>query len=110
MTGFIARQGDVLIRSISEIPKGLVQVPRDSHGRVILAEGEQTGHAHAVLGEVEFLAADLRDMEQTFLRVESEAEVVHEEHGTITLAPGDYEVIRQREYVNADMAPIRVAD
>jgi hypothetical protein len=103
------RQGDVLIKPISGMPDGLKLVPLD-RGRVVLAYGEVTGHAHAVVGEVELLASDLEEMEQRFLRVEAEAQVVHEEHGTITLPPGDYEVLGQREYTSADMEPIRVAD
>ena len=101
------RQGDVMIVPVASIPEGLEKVPLEN-GRVILAHGEVTGHAHAVVGDVEFLAADLEDLEQRFLRVESEAQVVHEEHSTITLAPGEYKVLRQREY--QDEAPAYVAD
>lgn len=101
------RQGDVLVQQITTIPDGLKNVPKDN-GRVILAYGEVTGHAHAVLGEVEFLAADLVELEERFLRVESEAQVVHEEHDTIVLPPGNYRVVRQREYAPA--APVYVAD
>jgi hypothetical protein len=107
MQQFLARQGDVLIKSVAEIPEGLTPVPLDA-GRVILAYGEVTGHAHAVVGDVEFFAADLEEMEQRFLKVEQEAQVVHEEHGTVTLPPGEYEVVRQREY--APEAPQWVAD
>lgn len=105
------RQGDVLIRGIDKIPTNLTAVPREN-GRVILAHGEVTGHAHAVVGdEVLFLAADLDEMSQRFLRVEGEgATIVHEEHDTIILPPGLYEVVRQREYTSADMPPMRVAD
>lgn len=95
------RQGDVLIKRVGKIPTGLATVPRDK-GRVILAYGEITGHAHAVVGEVELLATDVEEMELRFLRVEGEmAEVVHEEHSTITLPAGLYEVRRQREYAPA---------
>jgi hypothetical protein len=108
MKQFTARQGDVLIKRIAKLPGELTPVPLDD-GRVILAYGEVTGHAHAVVGEVELLASDLEEMELRFLRVEGEmAEVVHEEHGTITLPPGDYEVRRQREY--APEASVMVAD
>jgi hypothetical protein len=55
------RQGDVLVQQVDEIPDGLHAVPLDK-GRVILAYGEVTGHAHAVVGDVEFLAADLADL------------------------------------------------
>jgi hypothetical protein len=105
----IYRQGDILLRRVREIPEGLQAVPLEG-GRVILAHGEVTGHCHAVIGDVEFLAADLEDLEQRFLRVEQEAQVVHDEHDTVTLPPGSYEVIRQREYTSADMEPMRVAD
>jgi hypothetical protein len=101
------RQGDVLVQQITTIPTGLQQVPRDN-GRVILAYGEVTGHAHAVVGDVEFLAADLAELEERFLRVEAEAQIVHEEHDTIVLPPGNYRVVRQREYAPA--APVYVAD
>jgi hypothetical protein len=103
------RQGDVLIRPARDVPEGLKPVPLDE-GRVILAYGEVTGHAHVVLGEVELLQSDVQEMERRFLRVEAEATVVHDEHATVTLPPGDYEVVRQREYTSADMEPIQVAD
>jgi hypothetical protein len=105
----VFRQGDVLIGAPTEIPEGLRPVPRDK-GRVVLAYGEVTGHAHVVVGDCELLAADMDEMSQRFLRVLSEARVVHDEHDTITLPPGDYPVIRQREYTSADMEPMRVAD
>jgi hypothetical protein len=92
------RQGDVLIARIDEVPEDLERAPRDK-GRVILAYGEVTGHAHAVRGEVELLTpADAAEMDARFLRVVSEALVVHEEHDTIVLPAGEYRVTRQREY------------
>lgn len=99
------RQGDVLVQQVDEIPTGLQTVPRDN-GRVILAYGEVTGHAHAVQGDVEFLAADLEELEERFLHVEAEAQVVHEEHDTITLPPGNYRVTRQREYTPEEIRTV----
>jgi len=92
------RQGDVLIIAVNAIPEGLEKVPTDN-GRTILAYGEVTGHAHAVIGDVEFLRADMDEMSDRFLRVLDEhAEVVHDEHATLTLPAGDYIVRLQREY------------
>jgi hypothetical protein len=105
MSDLMMRQGDVLIKAVDRIPDGLKAVPLDK-GRVILAYGEVTGHCHAVIGDVEFLAADLEDLEQRFLRVESEAQILHEEHNTITLPPGDYEVKRQREYTPTELRTV----
>lgn len=42
------RQGDVLIERVSSFPAKLTPVAREN-GRVILAHGEVTGHAHAFL-------------------------------------------------------------
>ena len=105
------RQGDVLIRRVDEIPTGLEAVPRDD-GRLVLAYGEATGHAHVVEGPAELFREDDRDeLERRFLRVEAEAGqalVVHDEHDAIELPPGDYEVVGQREYTPEEIR--RVAD
>jgi len=89
------RQGDVLIVPVKSIPTGAKPVPREN-GRVILAHGEATGHAHAILDRnVDMVEKDMR----RFLEiVGGGASVVHEEHATIKLDAGLYEVIRQREY------------
>src|SRR3954469_16865394 len=43
-----ARQGDIwLVRVDEALPVGVIRVPREG-GRVVLARGEATGHAHAV--------------------------------------------------------------
>jgi hypothetical protein len=96
------RQGDILIIPIAkrELPKGLTEVKRDKRGRLVLAEGETTGHCHAILDNpaVLFRQADLDEMADRFLMVEEEVELVHEEHGTITLPPGAHLVRHKREY------------
>jgi hypothetical protein len=100
------RQGDVLIARIDTMPEGVELVGCDG-GRVILAYGEVTGHAHAVEGDVAlFAAADVSELEERFLRVEREARVVHEEHDAITLPPGIYVVRRQREYTPSRVRPV----
>ena len=43
------RQGDVLLIALTTTPPNLIPVDRE-HGRIILAHGEATGHAHAILG------------------------------------------------------------
>lgn len=102
------RQGDVLIKPVEGAPEGLKQVPRDG-GRLVLAYGEVTGHAHVVEGEAElFTPEDRQDLEARFLLVEEESTVVHDEHDALTLAPGWHEVRQQREY--APEAPRVVAD
>lgn len=105
----IKRQGDILLVPVKKLPDDLTEVPRQK-GRIVLAEGETTGHLHAIdAPEATFLAADLDSPEDRYLvikeaeRITAEAavELTHPEHATITLEPGTYEVRRQREYTEA---------
>lgn len=100
------RQGDVLITT-TNVVRG--KKARRQKGRLILAEGEVTGHAHAIADPAAELYVD-RTVDRAFLRVLSEAgvELLHEEHTTLTIPPGDYEVRRQREYSPEEIR--RVAD
>lgn len=102
----IYRQGDVLVKRTRKQPSTSAKVVNDQ-GRTILAYGEVTGHAHQV-HDVSTAIVDRDDVpaQQLFeepdgtrlLVVRRDAELRHEEHGTIALARGTYEVIRQREY------------
>jgi hypothetical protein len=96
---FIARQGDVLITRISALPQALKRVPHDN-GRVILAYGEVTGHSHALRGEhCELFTPTALGATVTYLEVkEAMVALTHDEHAPIELAPGVYEITRQREY------------
>ena len=59
-----------------------------------LAEGEVTGHAHVATAADAWVegAGDER-----LLAAPSGTEVTHEEHGTISVPAGTYDVRRQRE-------------
>lgn len=103
------RQGDIYLVPIDTLPDGLTEVPRD-RGRIVLAEGEATGHLHTIEApEATFLAQDLADIEGRFLAVEAEVALTHPEHSTIQVRPGAYRVVRQREYTEAGGVSI-VAD
>lgn len=92
------RQGDIMLERIDTIPAGAKEeAPKD--GRIVLAYGEVTGHAHAFYGKgVRYFAPN--DQGVAHIRVEGEepAMLQHEEHSTIPVPPGAYRVIRQREY------------
>ena len=94
------RQGDVLLIAVDAIPGGAVPVPRDQ-GEIVLAYGEVTGHRHAITEpRAELLALPDQEIEHRFLRIVGvQAPLRHEEHDTITVPPGSYQVIQQREYV-----------
>lgn len=86
------RQGDVLIVE-HRIPSGKRRKQKDG----ILAHGEVTGHAHRISDLAE---GELYEMDGgMFLSVsEKGISILHEEHAPIELPPGEYRVIRQREY------------
>ena len=112
------RHGDVIIRELDATIPDTAQSWRDPQdGRMILAYGEVTGHAHAVSGDADLLEIPSETVEQTITDIEKYllvgdkgAVVTHEEHATITLPPGRYAIVRQREYTSADMEPRFVAD
>ncbi len=96
------RQGDVLLDPVATVPVGARPVAR-AGGRVVLAEGEATGHAHAIRSPGATL---LRAGEERYLRVASPVTLGHEEHGAIEVAPGTYRVVIQREYVPPEVASV----
>lgn len=66
----------------------------------MLAQGEVTGHAHRLAdpkqGDVYNIGGEM------YLDVlEGGADIVHEEHGTVALPRGTYQVRIQREYTPA---------
>lgn len=97
------RQGDILIVPIAEdaVPaeaRALPAAPRDGRGRMVLALGEATGHAHAVLAPGSLLS-DPAPQAPDYLHLPSGGRLTHEEHAAISLPAGWYQVVRQREYV-----------
>lgn len=88
------RQGDVLVTPIATIPQSAK--PAGASGRVVLAEGEATGHCHAI-DYTSCKMQVLTDGAQMYLRVKSPVVLHHQEHAPATITPGDYVVIRQVE-------------
>lgn len=118
LTGTVMfRQGDVAIIRVGDLPANPEARKRD-HGRVVLAYGEVTGHAHAITDKavVQYdapnateaarqllasvgLTVEISEHNQpSFLDVPDGATIEHEEHAAIALDPGKYVVLRQREY------------
>lgn len=85
------RQGDILIVMRDDDSSPAVESIIESG---VLAEGEATGHCHRLVGQaILYMAASAM-----WIKVQQQAQVIHEEHNTIVLPPGDYEVITQRTY------------
>ena len=103
------RQGDVFLISVKSIPANAIQEAEKD--RVILAYGEVTGHSHAFYTDrVRFFRETCSDGVRAFIDVVGDASVSlkHEEHTTIEVPPGKYEVRIQSEYSPAEIR--RVCD
>jgi hypothetical protein len=96
------RQGDVLLVRVDAAPEGEPVGPE--HGRLVLARGEATGHHHSVAAE---RATLLRTADGLYLRITAPTPLEHQEHGPIRLEPGDYRVVRQREYTPGAIVQVR---
>lgn len=90
-------QGDLIIFSVDQIPKGL----KKREGNV-LVYGEVTHHAHRVNN------ADIWEQgDDLYVQPFSSTIIEHEEHNPIPLeAPGVYRISRQREYQSEDMTKL----
>lgn len=107
-----------MLELVAALPKGAKDVSPE--GRIVLAYGEVTGHAHAVYEEADRSAkpedrpagkmpARLWDAgAERFLQVLEKTALRHEEHAPVPLDPGIYRVTTQREYSPGEIR--RVAD
>ncbi|MDX1941446.1 MAG: hypothetical protein SFU99_12890 [Saprospiraceae bacterium] len=95
------RQGDVLVEEIANILTDAIRCERDEQGRIVLAYGEVTGHAHAIHNkDVNFYKGS---NDELYLDVLSNAEITHEEHSKIPLGNKKFIVIRQREFIDNEV-------
>lgn len=97
-------QGDILLELVPDVPPSGEMLGRDADGACVLAEGELTGHRHAIRDAVTFFRDDglARDIPPGLyvghLKIDGpDARLLHEEHAPITLPHGTYRVRRQRE-------------
>ncbi len=90
------RQGDVFILKLDDDEQvdTYEEVERDQ-GSVILAYGEVTGHAHRIKSKKAKLYSK---NDRRVLQTLKEVALTHEEHDTIEIPPGLYEIRIQREY------------
>lgn len=88
-----AQQGDVTLRKLASIPEGKAEIV--SRKRLVLAEGEQSGHYHLIEDDDAEL---IRIGERILLKLKKSATIKHQEHLPIRLSPGIWEVGRVREY------------
>ena len=97
----IYRQGDVLLHEVDSIPATAQIAERDA-GRLVLAYGEVSGRAHVIDAPDEQATLLTIAENERFLRLVADVDLVHEEHASIHLPAGLYQVVRQRVWTDAD--------
>ena len=97
-------QGDLLIERVDDIQPAGTILAADQTGATVLAEGELTGHRHAIFDRVTMFRDDALAREIPaglyvgHVKVDSGSALIqHQEHAPISLAEGTYRVRRQRE-------------
>ena len=104
------RQGDVMIREVSSLPANAKAVK--NRGRIVLAHGEVTGHAHAIAVREakEFTMQDAAGVvTRRLLHIASEATVIIEQ-GYAMGRPSHIEVRLHGDEVSIFGAGITVAE
>jgi hypothetical protein len=102
----VYRQGDVLLIAVDADLRDDGQQPvAREHGKIILAHGEATGHAHAI-EESTAVLVEAPTTNVRHLRLVKPATLLHEEHREIEIPPGLYEVRRQREYSPSEIRTV----
>lgn len=100
-----AQQGDVNFRKLKAMPEGKQTVLATK--RLVVAEGEHTGHAHVIEDDESEL---IQIGEKMLLKLEKAATIKHQEHNPITLSPGIWEVGRVQEFDYYAMMRRQVVD
>src|SRR3990167_2011013 len=90
------RQGDVYLAVVDELPKGATKVVLPK-GRIVLAYGEVTGHAHAIYEDIEQVQIWAVGKVK-YLEVMATVMLRHEEHSEAKLIPGIFHLPLQMEY------------
>lgn len=101
----IAAQGDLMIRRIETLPDNLR--PMKTENSLYIVAHSETGHHHAIAEKPNVRVFESGDPMVSYLEVveaadQTETLLEHlrsfDTHETISIAPGVYEIRRQREY------------
>jgi hypothetical protein len=99
------QQGDVIGKKIQSLPLGKKEII--SKKRMILAEGEVTGHYHGIEEEDSEL---IKIGDQILLNLAKNATLTHQEHGPIELEAGIWDIGRVQEFDYFSMMKRQVVD
>ena len=93
MSKKMLRQGDLLFI----LEEGTEEPGAKEIHDGILVRGEATNHAHRIAVN-DLDKVSVRQGTHLRLVVNQETRIIHEEHGSVVLTPGQWTVVRQREW------------
>lgn len=93
------QQGDVVFETVDSAPEGAQPLRRwQTEREFVLAEGEQTGHAHVMEVDAEDVGVEVLEKDGVmYLHLTRPALVSHPEHGPQSLGPGVWAVRQVRQ-------------
>jgi len=86
----IYRHGDISLHPVNQLP----EAAKERIEKYILAYGEATGHHHQLQGSCELQLMNGR----RWITVDEPTELTHQEHHTLTILPGVYEILEERTF------------
>jgi hypothetical protein len=103
------RQGDILIEDVDQLPADAK--PQTRLRRLVVAQGEATGHHHVLLPSREDMDWWQNAAGDIYVRSAEAGRLVHEEHGTIEiLTDAQFIVCRRQIEFTANLVARQVAD
>ena len=84
------RQGDVLLRKVTSIPKTAIPISSS-----VIAQGERPGHFHKLKGSQQVFETLDR---QLYFEAKQDVILQHPEHNDLEVLAGSYIVLGQRRY------------
>ena len=103
------RQGDILIEDVDQLPADAE--PQTRLRRLVVAQGEATGHHHVLLPKSEDMDWWQNAAGDIYVRSAEAGRLVHEEHGTIEiLTDAPFIVCRRQVEFTVNLVAQQVAD
>ena len=91
----IWRQGDVIVRQVSEVPKQVVEAATNE-----IRIASETGNPHVLKASKVYVPANVRGVQnrQQYVVLEEPTSMTHPQHAALDLLPGVYQVSTVRDY------------
>lgn len=89
------RHGDIFFKRVEKVEAK----ERQEKPEHIVAYGEATGHHHLMTAAPGTLVAIMKGFdERTYVEVTGVATLTHQEHNTLSIEPGTYEIVTEQEW------------